>query len=53
LTEIFSHSQRINKTLFDIIYSFQPFFFAIGLMTVAASLELFDASVHRLTVREG
>ena len=39
--------------MFDIIYSFQPFYFAIGLMTVAASLELFDASVHRLTVREG
>jgi len=39
--------------LFDIIYSFQPFYFAISLMTVAASLELFDASIHRSTVREG
>lgn len=38
--------------MLDIIYSFQPFYFAIGLMTVAASLELFDASIHRTTVRE-
>tara|TARA_Y100000034_G_scaffold43487_1_gene53038 strand:+ start:252 stop:416 length:165 start_codon:yes stop_codon:yes gene_type:complete len=53
LTEIFSHATTDKQTLFDIIYSFQPFFFAIGLMTVAASLELFDASVHRMTVSEG
>jgi hypothetical protein len=39
--------------LFDIIYSFQPFFFAIGLMTAAASLELLDASGRRVTLREG
>ena len=39
--------------MFDIIYSFQPFYFAMGLMAVAASLELFDASSHRRTLREG
>ena len=39
--------------MFDIIYSFQPFYFAMGLMTVAAGLELFDATIHRGTVREG
>ena len=38
--------------MFDIIYSFQPFYFAMGLMTVAASLELFDATIHRGTVRD-
>ena len=38
--------------MFDIIYSFQLFYFAIGLMTVVASLELLDSNIHRLMVRE-
>ena len=38
--------------MFDILYSFQPFYFAIGLMIATASLELLDSNIHRLMVRE-
>lgn len=38
--------------MFDILYSFQPFYFAMGLMIAMASLELLDSNIHRLMVRE-